>query len=117
MKDTTITTDALDIWTERTWSNGVQIDELRPLEGLSVRTRNSVYQIVVTEPSSCGVLVRGGGHFPEFTPARVCGSTARGSLVKRAGIYAGLHLEIERDGRRIVTSTVMSVDVMPASHH
>ena len=62
-------------------------------------------------------MVRGGAHFPEFTPARVCGSTAGGSPVKRAGIYVGLHLEIERDDRRIVTSTVMSIDVTVASHY
>jgi hypothetical protein len=110
-------TDALDVWTERQWSNGVQVDQLRPLESLSVRTRNNVYELVVTDPSAGAVMVRGGAHFPEFTPARVCGSTAGGSLVKRAGIYVGLRLEIERDGRRIVTSTVMSIDITAPSHH
>jgi hypothetical protein len=110
-------TDALDVWTERQWTEGVQVDQLYALETLSVRTRNNVYELVVTEPSSCAVMVRGGAHFPEFTPARVCGSTTGGSLVKRAGIYVGLRLEIELNDRRIVTSTVMSIDVIPASHH
>jgi 3-deoxy-D-arabino-heptulosonate 7-phosphate (DAHP) synthase len=110
-------TDALDVWTERRWTEGVQVDQLHALETLSVRTRNNVYEVVVTEPSSGAVMVRGGAHFPDFTPARVCGSTAGGSLLKRAGIYVGLRLEIELEDRRIVTSTVMSIDVIPASHH
>jgi hypothetical protein len=108
---TTTIASALSAWTDCDWSDGVQIDELRELELLSVRTCNSRYEIVVTSPASGEVLVRGGTRFPDFTPARVCGCTAGGTILKRSGIYPGLRLELEQAGRHIVTSTVVAVTI------
>ena len=107
---TTMIANGLETCAESDWTDGVQIDELGELESLSVRTRNSTYELVVTSPATAEVLVRGGSRFPEFTAARVCGSTAGGRLVTRTGIYPGLCLELEQDGRHIHTSAVIAVD-------
>lgn len=105
----------LEAWSGHDWTNGVQIDELRELDCLAVHTRNSTYEIIVRTPASAEVLVRGGARFPSFTPARLCGSSTGGSAVKRAGIYPGFRMEIETaDGRRILTSSVVSIDVDPS---
>lgn len=109
-------TDAqLDSFSGLEWSNGVQIEETQELDALSVQTRNSTYEIVVTSPGTGQVLVRGGAHFPAFTPARLSGSSAGGCVLKRGGVYPGFRLELEAQGRRIVTSTVESVDLNPHS--
>ncbi len=97
------------------WANGVQIDDLRELDAVSVQTRNSTYEIVVTSPETGQVLVRGGAHFPSFTQARLSGSSVGGCVLKRGGIYPGFRLELEAHGRRILTSTVESVDRNPSS--
>ena len=104
-------TSVLDDWAACDWTHGVQIDQLAQLEVLFVRTRNTTYEIVVTSAATGTVLVRGGDRFPAFTSARLCGSTAGGSVVKRAGIYPGLRLELESDAGRVITSTIVSVRV------
>ena len=103
----------LDSWNEHEWTDGVQIDELRPLDHLRVRTRNSTYEIVVTAPYTGDVLVRGGARFPTYTRARVSGSTVGGTVVKRAGVYPAFRLELEIEGCRILTSPVTAIDVNP----
>ena len=109
MSDDSRVTGTLDDWTSCEWLNGLQLEELGELESLSVRTQNSNYEIVVTSPASGDVLVRGGSRFPTFIPARVCGSTRGGSLLKRTGIYPGLRLELSLNARRILTATILSV--------
>lgn len=103
----------LDSWSGHDWDDGVQIDQLHELDHLSVQTRNSVYEIVVTSPATAEVLVRGGSRLPSFTPARLCGSSIGGSVVKHAGIYRGFRLELELEGRRILTSAVISIELDP----
>ena len=49
----------LEAWTSLPWANGVQLSDLRALETLEVRTKNSVYEINVTDPLRGEVLVRG----------------------------------------------------------
>lgn len=93
------------------WPDGVQIDELQELDELSIHTRNSTYEIVVTAPETGRIFVRGGAHFPTFTAACLRGSAIGGAILKRGGIYPGFRLEIEADGRRIVTSAVEWIDI------
>ena len=100
----------LESWSDREWTDGVQIDELRALDHLCVRTRNSTYDIVVTAPETREVLVRGGARFPSYTRARVCGSTAGGTVVKHGGIYPGFRIELDIEGHRILTSPVAAID-------
>ena len=105
----------LDSFSGFDWGNGVQVDELHALDCLAIHTRNSVYEIVVNDPESGEVLVRGGARLPSFTPARVCGSTIGGTVLKRGGIYPGFRLELELEGRRILTSPVVSIEIAPPS--
>jgi hypothetical protein len=97
----------LDFWTERRWDDGVQIDQLRALDRLVVRTRNSVYDIIIGD--SGDVMIRGGRFFPEYTRAVVLGSSLGGAFLKLGGIYRGFSMEIMFDGTRIVTSPVDAV--------
>ena len=104
----------LDSWSGFDWSDGIQIDELRPLDMLSVHTHNSVYQLIVRNPESGEILVRGGSRVPTFTNGHLSGSSIGGAVLKRGGIYPGFRLEIEVDGKRLLTSPVISVEVDPA---
>jgi hypothetical protein len=65
----------LEMWTAQDWSHGVLLPHLAPHDRLIVRTRNSTYEIVVMVPYIASVMVRGGAFFPNFTPARVAGSS------------------------------------------
>lgn len=97
----------LDFWTRRNWDDGVQVDQLRQLDRLQVRTRNSVYDIIIS--GSGDVMIRGGRFFPEYTRAVILGSSLGGAFLKLGGIYRGFSMEIVFDGTRIVTSPVETV--------
>lgn len=97
----------LDFWTHRKWDDGVQVDRLRALDRLEVRTRNSVYDIIIGERGD--VLVKGGRFFPEYTRAVVLGCSLGGAFLKLGGIYRGFSMEIMFEGTRIVTSPVEAV--------
>jgi hypothetical protein len=105
---------SLDAWSSGRWSDGLQIQELDELDAVTVRTRHSVYEMIVLSGDAGQVLVRGGHYFPEFTPARLMGSSGWGTFLKRLGIYRGLRLEFIVNRRRIVTSAVESVQVAPS---
>ena len=87
---------------------GVQIDSCEAPERIVVRTRNSVYDLVVCDNEG-DVLIRGGRLFPKFRRACLVGATAAGHTVKTLGIYEGLCLELFVDRRSIVTSTVLEI--------
>lgn len=97
----------LDYWTHHRWDDGVQIDRLRALDRVEVRTRNSLYEIIVSGAGD--VLVRGGRFFPAFTRAVLLGCSLGGAFLKLGGIYRGFSMEILVDGTRIVTSPVEQV--------
>jgi hypothetical protein len=100
-------------WVEADWGEGLQIDALEPMQYVHVRTRNSLYEIVVLDPAG-HVRVRGGRLFPEWTPARLAGSSAGGSILKRLTIHAGLCMEIDLPARRrVLTSPVVSCALVP----
>jgi hypothetical protein len=65
----------LDQWTRHDWRDGMRIGDLLPLDQLTVRTRNSTYEIIVVMPESAEVAVRGGAFFPTFARVRVAGSS------------------------------------------
>ena len=96
------------------WRHGVLIRDLVPYDRLVVKTRNSTYEILVIVPETASVLVRGGMFFPEFSPARVAGSSLGGGLLKQHGIYSGFHMELV-GGQSIVTTPVRSVSVVPCA--
>jgi hypothetical protein len=101
----------LSSWNSYSWKDGVCIDQLAPLDRITALTRNSIYEIVIVEPASGGVLVRGGAFFPEFTPARLAGCTLGGSFLKLRSIFTGFHIEFAVSGGVIITSPVGTIAV------
>jgi hypothetical protein len=77
------------------------------MDVLLVRTRNSVYRLIVTRDTE--VTVQGGDFFVHPTAAFVDGSGFGGSLIKIGWIGVGLRMEIRVADRRIVTSPVRSI--------
>ncbi|HWP99046.1 MAG TPA: hypothetical protein VNK92_01125 [Vicinamibacterales bacterium] len=103
----------LDSWSGADWGDGVQVEQLGELERLLVRTRHSIYEIVVLPGGTGEVLVRGGRYFPAFTRALLDGSSAGGTFLKQRGIYRGLRLEFVCGARRVITSPVEAVTIAP----
>ena len=99
----------LDAWVGRPWVDGMQVDALRDLDMLIVRTMNTVYEITLVTARTGEVIVRGGRFFPEPTRAVILGSSLGGAFLKLRGIYCGFALEVYSAGTRIVTSAVQSV--------
>lgn len=110
MPETAVARPTLDGWSRLSWTDGVQIDALAPLDAIFVRTRNTLYELVVRSPIQGDVLVRGGRFFPSFTPVRVSGCSLRGACLKLRGVYVGFFLELEYDGRTVLTTRIQSVD-------
>jgi len=104
----------LDVWTAHDWSQGVLLPQLAPHDRLIVLTRNSTYELIVTVPHTASVLVRGGGFLPNFTPARLAGSSMGGSCLKLYGVYAGFQMELVTEDLPLITTRVRSVSVLPA---
>jgi hypothetical protein len=107
----------LETWSRHEWTNGLQLDSLREMESLAVRTRNSTYEITILSRRTGDVLVRGGRFFPVFTPARLAGSSLSGSFLKLRGIYVGFSMEIHGDAGPIVTSQVQSIGLVECQPH
>ncbi len=102
----------LDTWSAGLWRNGVQTDQLAPLDRLLIRTRNSPYEITILDPHSGEVLVRGGRFFPELTRALLSGASLGGSFLKLHGIYLGFSMELWWDGETVVTSPVETIELI-----
>ena len=109
----TVPAATLETWTAHDWSHGVLLPHLAPHDRLIVRTRNSTYEIVVMVPDIASVIVRGGAFFPDFTPARVAGSSLGGGFLKLHGVYAGFQMELVTDDLPIITTRVRTVSVLP----
>lgn len=103
----------LESWSGHDWADGVQVDELPPLEQLVVETRNNTYEITVLDPQNGEVMVRGGRFFPQPTRAWVAGCSLGGSFLKLRGIYVGFCLELSRNGETIVTTRVRAIAGSP----
>jgi hypothetical protein len=89
--------------------DAIRLDSCRVFEWIVVRTRRSVYDIIVLAGKVGEVMVRGGRFFPEFRRARFAGSTAGGSALKLRSICVGLNMELNVDGKRVVTSKVQAI--------
>ena len=99
----------LDAWVDRSWVDGMQVDTLRDLDMVMVRTVNTMYEIRLVTARTGEVIVRGGRFFPEPTRAVILGSSLGGAFLKLRVIYRGFALEVYACGTRIVTSAVQSV--------
>ena len=76
---------------------------------IAIQTGNSVYHVTVIDGDRAQVLIEGGSHFPEATPALLQGSSAGGSLLKIGWIGVGLHTEWRVGSRAVITSRVRAV--------
>jgi len=103
-------------WTSRQWSGGIELAACAPLDRFAIRTRNSVYELTVLEPSSGEVMVRGGRMFPEHQRAQLAGCSLGGAFLKVRAIYEGFLMELYHEGERIVTTQVHSIDVLSPAH-
>ena len=101
----------LDTWSSHDWTDGVQLETMPDMETLTVRTENSTYELTVICGRTGDILIRGGRFFPEFTPARLAGSSLGGSFLKLRGVYVGFSLEVHFDQRLIITSRVRKIAV------
>ena len=88
------------------------METIEDMEKLAVHTENSLYEITVICGGTGDILVRGGRFFPEFTEARLAGSSLGGSFLKLRGIYVGFNLEIHFDKRLIITSRVRQISLV-----
>jgi hypothetical protein len=104
----------LDAWATHEWTDGLQVETLAPLQPIEVRTRNTVYHIVVLEGRSGDVLILGGRFFPTFSRARLNGSTLGGCCLKQRGLYRGFSIEIQIGREVIVTTAVRSIALLDA---
>jgi hypothetical protein len=102
----------LDTWSDRAWTDGIQVDARQNLDRLLVRTRNTVYEVTLISAHTGEAIVRGGRFFPVPTRAVILGSSLGGAFLKLRGIYCGFSLELYCAGTRIVTSGVQSVKVV-----
>jgi hypothetical protein len=101
----------LDTWSSHSWTEGLQLEAMHDMEKLTVRTENSTYDITVISGRTGEILIRGGRFFPEFTPARLAGSSLGGSFLKLRGVYVGFSLEVHFDQRMIITSRVRNISL------
>ncbi len=108
---------SLDSWLARDWSQAVSVATLDEFQQIHVCTQNTLYELIVVNARG-EVRVRGGRYFPDWTAARLAGCTSGGSFLKRLTISLGLQMEIECDGRRIVTSPVRTIALLEnRTHH
>jgi hypothetical protein len=96
----------LDAWADFDWTNGCQVDQQQSFQGLTVVTRNHVYEIVVLDGVTGRIRVRGGQFFPDWREVLLAGCSLGGSFLKLRGIYAGFGMEFHVGGEVIVTSPV-----------
>jgi hypothetical protein len=89
----------------------MSIGDLMPLDQLTVRTRNSTYEIIVVMPESAEVAVRGGAFFPTFARVQVAGSSLGGSFLKLHSIHIGFRMELVFNRRSVVTSPVQTISI------
>lgn len=100
-------TAVLDNWANADWTDGCQVDSAPAFQALTVITQNSLYEIVVVEPSRGIVRLRGGQFFPDWREAQLAGCSLGGSFLKMRGIYAGFCMELHVDGETVITSPVL----------
>ena len=87
----------------------IHIDSCAPQEAFVVRTRSSVYELVVVSGDQGHILVRGGRHFPEFRSALfLCSTRDDGSVAPRT-IEIGLGMKFLSGDRSYLTSVVQSI--------
>jgi hypothetical protein len=91
----------------------IQLGSCPVFQWIVVRTRRSVYDIIVLSGDAGEVMVRGGRFFPEFRRATVVGSTFGGSAVRVGSICAGCRMELEVAGKFFLRDSAAAIGRFP----
>jgi hypothetical protein len=95
------------------YAEGVQLEQLQPFTTLLVRTKNSLYRVVIVEGTE--VYVQGGEFFHDPEPVSLDGSSTGRRCFKGGWIGVGRMMEIRAQDRRVTTSPVRGIIVEPPS--
>ena len=93
----------------------IHIDSCAELETIVVKTRSSVYELVVLRGDGGDVLLRGGRHFKEFRRVMFLGSTAEGGSLEPRTIDIGLRMRFIGADGLFISSAVESLSRRLAS--
>jgi hypothetical protein len=104
---------AADDQTERASEDTIRLDSCWQFETLVVRTRRSMYELIVLQGATGDVLVRGGRSFREFRRAVLAGSRASSSALKVNAIEVGSRMDFHVGHTIVITSRVTAV----SRHH
>jgi hypothetical protein len=85
-------------------------DQLAPGEHLTVRTRNSEYHIVILEPDTRSIILRGGRLFPHAREARLLGSLGDDRVTGPDRLAVGARFAFAVGSRCFLTSSVVSLE-------
>ncbi len=96
-------------------TDGLDVRELPEGTTVDVRTRHSRYRLVVVQPETGRVLIKGGARFLEPTEARLVGATGGGSMLKPGWIGVGLRIEFVQLRHRTTTSVVDAITIEPSA--
>ena len=88
---------------------------LLPGTMLNVRTKNTLYRLNVIDGAARQISISGGRLFPTPTDVTLLGAVDGEEDVKLGWIVEGLQLQLITPDGPVITSTVESVDVEPAS--
>lgn len=100
----------LSAWSGYDWCDEVSLDQLSPFDRLVITTRNNTYEVIVTSPDTGDVMVRGGTIFPQFTAARLAGSTLGGGVMKARAVNVGFRVQFAVEAfMPIITSPVQKL--------
>jgi hypothetical protein len=101
-------------WAAAQSDGAVYLDSCREFDRIVVRTRYSVYELIVLSGTDGDVLIRGGRTFPDFRRARFEGSTAGGSALSLRSVDVGRRMELQVGRKRFTTSTIQTVSRIDA---
>lgn len=87
----------------------IDVDTCAAQDTIVITTRSSVYELVVARGERGDVLVRGGRHFTEATPALFLGSIADDGSLEPHIVGIGLRMRFICDGGFVTTSPVQSL--------
>ena len=90
---------------------GIVLRTLEAYDTIHVHTNHSDYDLLLLDPESGRVLVRGGRRFVEPVEATVNGSAFGGCLLVSGWLGVGMRMEVDADGQSILTSPVQSLRV------
>jgi hypothetical protein len=88
--------------------DSIQLEACFEHEWIAIRTKRSVYDVVVLSGNTGEVMVRGGRFFPEFRRATVTGSIFCAG-VRLGSICVGMHLLLDDGEKPVITSLIQTV--------